>query len=209
MASEMTDQMKPLADFYAKWSRDSLDMMSKGMAMYNKMNRAWVDVAEGSSGERPDDVLKKWTEAFSGSYNELFEMYMQPFKAMGAGSIPGKEAWEEAFAKWQKMFVLTPPVDTGSSATDEFSNFSKGWFEGYSRICQAWVESMQKMGDACKAAGAEGEKPESAMTAVSEISDRFMKDWSAFVTEQAQSFLSLWKSRLPVEKKETKKAGKE
>jgi len=209
MASEMSEQMKPLADFYAKWSRDSLDMMSKGMAMYNKMSRAWVDVAEGSSGEKPDDVLKKWTEAFSGSYNELFEMYTQPFKMMGTGPLPGKEALEEAFAKWQKMFAVTPPADAGGSATEEFSNFSKGWFEGYSKICQTWLESMQKMGDACKSAMAEGEKPESAMTAFSEISDRFMKDWSAFVTEQAQSFLSLWKARLPVEKKEAKKARKE
>lgn len=209
MASEMSEQMKPLADFYAKWSRDSLDMMSKGMAMYNKMSRAWVDVAEGSSGEKPDDVLKKWTEAFSGSYNELFEMYTQPFKMMGTGPLPGKEAWEEAFAKWQKMFAVTPPADAGGSATEEFSNFSRGWFEGYSKICQAWLESMQKMGDACKSSMAEGEKPESAMTAFSEISDRFMKDWSAFVTEQAQSFLSLWKARLPVEKKEAKKARKE
>ncbi len=209
MASEMSEQMKPLADYYAKWSRDSLEMMSKGMAMYNKMSKAWLDVGGESSGEKPDDPLKKWTEAFSGSYNDLFEMYTQPFKMMAPGQVPGKEAWEEAFAKWQKMFTVAPTGEAAGSAAEEFTNFSKGWFEGYSKICQSWVESLQKMGDACKSAVAEGEKPESAMTSFSEISDRFMKEWSAFVTEQAQSFLSIWKSRLPAEKKETKKARKE
>ena len=58
MASEMADQMKPLADFYAKWSKDSLDMMSKGIAMYNRMSRAWTEVGEGAAAEKTDDMLK-------------------------------------------------------------------------------------------------------------------------------------------------------
>jgi len=210
MASEMADQMKPLTDFYAKWSKDSLDMMSKGMAMYNRMSRAWTEVGEGSAAEKPEDMLKKWTEAFSGSYNELFEMYAQPFKMFGmGGQTPGKEAWEEAFAKWQKMFTAMPS-GPAPAAGDEFMNFSKNWFEGYSKIWQTWMESMQRMGEACKSAVSEGEKPDAAMGAFTEISDRFMQQWSAFVTEQAQAFFTLWRSRLPSEKKEpAKKAKKE
>ena len=209
MASDMSDNMKPVADFYARWSKDSFDMMSKGMAMYNKMSKSWMDVTEGSSGEKPDDMLKKWTEAFSGSYNDLFEMYTQPFKMFGAGQVPGKEAWEDAFAGWQKMFTAAPAGSVPTAAPAEFVNFSKNWFEGYSKVCQTWLESMQKMGDACKSAIGEGEKPGAAMSDVSEISDRFMKEWSAFVSEQAQSFFALWKSRLPAEKKEPKKTKKE
>jgi len=209
MASDMSDNMKPVADYYARWSKDSLDMMSKGMAMYNKMSKAWMDVTEGLSREKPDDMLKKWTEAFSGSYNELFEMYTQPFKRFGTGQVPGKEAWEEAFAKWQKTFSAAPAGSAPSAGPEEFVNFSKNWFEGYSKVWQTWLESMQKMGDACKSAVAEGEKPGAAMSDVSEISDRFMKEWSSFVSEQAQSFFALWKSRLPAEKKESKKAKKE
>jgi len=209
MASDMSDNMKPVADFYARWSKDSFDMMSKGMAMYNKMSKSWMDVTEGSSGEKPDDMLKKWTEAFSGSYNDLFEMYTQPFKMFGAGQVPGKEAWEDAFARWQKMFTAAPAGSVPTAAPDEFVNFSKNWFEGYTKVWQTWLESMQKMGDACKSSMGEGEKPGAAMSEVSEISDRFMKEWSAFVTEQAKSFLSLWKSRLPAEPKEPKKAKKE
>ena len=209
MASEMADQMKPLTDLYAKWSKDSLDLMSKGMAMYNRMSRAWTEVGEGSAAEKQEDMLKKWTEALSGSYNDLFDMYALPFKMFGAGGQPsGKEAWEDAFAKWQKMFTAIP---AGSApAGDEFMNFSKSWFEGYSKICQSWVESVQKMGEACRPAVAEGGKPDSAMGAMTEISDRFMQQWSAFVTEQAQAFFTLWRSRLPAEKKEpAKKAKKE
>lgn len=209
MASEMADQMKPLTDFYAKWSKDSLDMMSKGMTMYNRMSRAWTEVGEGSAAEKPDDMLKKWTEAFSGSYNDLYEMYTQPFKMFGtAGRPAGKEVWEDAFAKWQKMFTAMPTA-SAPAADDEFMNFSRNWFEGYTKICQSWVESMQKMGEACKSAVAEGEKPDSAMGAFSEISDAFVQQWSSFVTEQAQAFFALWRSRLPVEKKESKKAKKE
>ena len=210
MASEMADQMKPLTDLYAKWSKDSLDLLSKGMAMYNRMSRAWTEVGEGSAAEKQEDMLKKWTEAFSGSYNELFDMYAQPFKMFGAGGQPpGREAWEEAFAKWQKMFTAMQPGPAPASG-DEFMNFSKNWFEGYSKIWQTWMESMQKMGEACKSAVSEGEKPDAAMAAFTEISDRFMQQWSAFVTEQAQAFFTLWRSRLPEEKKEpAKKAKKE
>jgi hypothetical protein len=136
-------------------------------------------------------------------------MYTQPFKKYGAGQAPGKEAWEEAFAKWQKMFTSMPTGSAPTAAPDEFVNFSKNWFEGYAKVWQTWLESVQKMGDACKTAAVEGEKPGAAMSDVSEISDRFMKEWSAFVSEQAQSFFALWKSRLPAEKKEPKKAKKE
>ncbi len=209
MASDMSDNVKPVAELYARWSKDSFDMMSKGMAMYNKMSKAWTDVSEGTPREKPDDMLKKWTEAFSGTYNDLFEMYTQPFKMFGAGQVPGKETWEDAFARWQKMFTAAPAGSAPTVATDEFVNFSKNWFEGYSKVWQTWLESMQKMGDACKSGMGEGERPGSAMSDVSEISDRFLKEWSAFVTEQAQSFFALWKSRLPAENKEPKKAKKE
>ena len=181
MASDMSDNMKPVADFYTRWSKDSLDMLSKGMTMYNKMSRGWMDVAEGSSGEKPDDMLKKWGDAFSGSYNDLFEMYMQPFKKFGGGQAPGKEAWEDAFAKWQKMFTSMPAGSAPTAAPEEFVNFSKNWFEGYAKVWQTWLESMQKMSDACKTSVGEAEKPGAAMSDVSEISDRFMKEWSAFV----------------------------
>ena len=177
MASDMSDNMKPAADFYTRWSKDSLDMLSKGMTMYNKMSRGWMDVAEGSSGDKPDDMLKKWGDAFSGSYNDLFEMYMQPFKKLGAGQAPGKEAWEDAFAKWQKMFTSMQAGSAPTAAPDEFVNFSKNWFEGYAKVWQAWLESVQKMGDAWKTAVGEGEKPGAAMSDVSDISDRFMKEW--------------------------------
>jgi hypothetical protein len=209
MASEMAEQMKPLTDFYAKWSKDSLEMMSKGMAMYNKMSRAWTEVGGEAQAEKPEDALKKWADAFSGSYQDLFEMYTQPFKMFGTiGEVPGKEAWEDAFAKWRKMFTLMPSGST-PAAGDEFMNFSKNWFDGYSKIWQAWMESMQTMGEACRAAVSEGEKPDAAMGAFTEISDKFMQQWSAFVTDQAQAFFSLWRARLPAEKKEPKKTKKE
>jgi hypothetical protein len=208
MASDVSEKMKPVMDFYARWSKDSFDMISKGMAMYNKMGATWVDVAEGSSKERADDPLKKWGDAFSGAYNELFEMYTNPLKMFGTSPAPGREAWENAFAGWQKMFSSAQSGSTPPAASDDFMNFSKSWFEGYSGICQSWIASMQKMGEVCKSAMGEGEKPESAMNACTEISDRFLQQWSAFVSEQGKSFLALWKSRLPLEQ-EQKKGKKE
>ncbi len=210
MASDASETMKPVMDYYARWSRDSFDMISKGMSMYNKMSAAWMDVAEGSPQEKADDTLKKWGEAFSGAYSELFEMYTQPLRMFGTSTAPGKEAWENAFSGWQKMFSATPAGSLSPAAdTGDFMNFSKSWFEGYSRICQSWIGSMQKMGEACKSSMGEGENAESAMNVCTEISDRFLKEWSAFVSEQGQSFMALWKSRLPLEKKEPKRGKKE
>ncbi|HNU85200.1 MAG: hypothetical protein QM256_08915 [Pseudomonadota bacterium] len=208
MASEMADQMKPLTEFYAKWSKDALEMMSKGLGMYDKMIRAWTEVGGQAQAEQPEDTIKKWADAFGGSYKDLFEMYTQPFKMFGAaGEIPGKEAWQDAFSKWQKMFTAMPSGSTPTSG-DEFMNFSKHWFEGYSKVWQAWMESMQTMGEACKAAVSEGENPDAAMGAFTEISDKFMQQWAAFVTDQAQAFFSLWRSRLPDEKTEPKRPKK-
>jgi hypothetical protein len=210
MASDPTETMKPVMDYYAHWSKDSFDMISKGMSIYNKMSAAWMDVAEGSPKEKADDMLKKWGEAFSGAYNDLFEMYTNPLRMFGTSPAPGKEAWENAFAGWQKMFSAASPGSAPpAAAADDFMNFSKSWFEGYSKIIQSWVDSMQKMGEACKSTLGEGEKPESAMNVCTEISDQFLKDWSAFVSEQGQSFMALWRSRLPAEKKEPKKGKKE
>ncbi len=210
MASDAPETMKPVMDHYARWSKDSFDMISKGMSMYNKMSAAWIDVAEGSPKEKADDMLKKWGEALSGAYNELFEMYTHPLKMFGTSPAPGKEAWENAFAGWQKMFSSAAVGSAPPAAdADNFMNFSKSWFEGYSKIVQSWVGSMQKMGEACKSTLGEGEKPESAMNVCTSISDQFLKDWSAFVSEQGQSFMALWKSRLPVEKQEQKKGKKE
>jgi hypothetical protein len=206
MASDVSETVSPVMDYYAHWSKDSFDMISKAMSMYNKMSAAWMDVAEGSPREKADDMLKKWGEAFSGAYNELFEMYTHPLRMFGTSAAPGKEAWENVFAGWQKMFSATP-AGAGPPAADagDFMNFSKNWFEGYSKISQSWIDSMQKMGETCKSAMGEGEKSESALNVCTEISDRFLKEWSAFVSEQGQSFMALWKSRLPVEKKEPKR----
>lgn len=210
MASDVSEKMKPVMDFYARWSKDSFDMISKGMAMYNNISSVWMNAAESSSNEKADDPLKKWGGAFSKAYNELFEMYAHPLKMFGTSTAPGKEAWENAFTGWQKMF--SPTTAAGSAppaAAGDFMNFSKSWFEGYSKICQSWIDSMQKMGEVCKSAMGEGEKPESAMNVCTEISDRFLAEWSAFVSEQGKSFLALWKSSLPQEKKEPKKTKKE
>jgi hypothetical protein len=208
MASDVSEKMKPVMDFYARWSKDSFDMISKAMAMYNKMSATWVDVAEGSSKEKTDDPLKKWGEAFGGAYNELFEMYTNPLKMFGTSPAPGKEAWENAFAGWQKMFSATPAGSAPPADAADFMDFSKSWFEGYSKICQSWIASMQKMGEVCKSSMGEGQKPESAMNVCTEISDRFLNEWSTFVSEQGKSFLALWRSRLPLEK-EPKKGKKE
>ncbi len=209
MASDVTETMKPVMDFYARWSKDSFDMISQAMSMYNKMGTAWIDVSEGSPQGRADETQKNWGEAFSGATNELFEMYTQPLKMFGSGPAPGKEAWENAFAGWQKLFSATPAGSAPPAVSGDFLDVSKSWFEGYSRICQSWIASMQKMGEACKSAMGEGEQPASAMSACTAISDQFMKEWSVFVSEQGKSFLALWKSRMPQEPKETRKGKKE
>ncbi len=209
MAKDVSEAIKPVMDYYVRWSKDSFDMISKGMAMYNNISAAWTKTAEGGSAERAEDPLIHWGEAFSKAYNELFEMYTYPLKMFGAVPAPGKEAWENAFAGWKKMFSTAPEGTAPLAADDDFMNFSKGWFEGYSKICQSWISSMQKMGEVCSSAMKEGQKPESAMETCTEMSDRFLSEWSAFVSEQGKSFIALWKSRLPQEKAEPKKTKKE
>jgi len=147
MPSDASETMKPVMDYYARWSKDSFDMISKGMSMYNKMSAAWMDVAEGSPQEKADDMLKKWGEAFSGAYNELFEMYTHPLKMFGTSQAPGKEAWENAFSGWQKMFSAASSGSAPPAAdADDFMNFSKNWLkatrESFSpglAACRRWV----------------------------------------------------------------------
>ena len=209
MAKDVSEAIKPVMDYYVRWSKDSFDMISKGMAMYNNISATWMKATEGASGGKTDDPLKNWGDAFGKAYNELFEMYTQPFKMFGTGSAPGKETWENAFAGWKKMFSSATEAPAPLAADDEFMNFSRGWFEGYSKICQSWMNSMQNMGEVCTSAMKEGQKPESAMEVCTEMSDRFLSEWTAFVTEQGKSFLALWKARLPQEMMEPKKAKKE
>jgi hypothetical protein len=209
MSSDATETMKPVLDFYSRWSKESFDMISKGMAMYNKMSTVWPDVAEGSTKEKPEEAMKKWGDAFGGAYNDLLEMYTQPLRMFSAGQAPGKEVWEDAFAQWQKMFSSAQAGSASPAGSDDFVNFSKQWFEGYSKICQSWIQSTQRMGETCKSAVGEGEKPESMMNACTEISDRFLKEWSTFVSEQGKAFLALWRSRLPAEQTAPQKGKKE
>lgn len=208
MTSDMSETVKTLEDVYARWSKDTFDMMSKGMSMYTRMSKAWMDVTAGASGEKPEDMLKKWAEVFNRAYSDLFQLYTQPFKMFGTGRESGKDAWEEAVIRWQKMFTFIAPGPAPSGAPD-FVNFSKDWFEGYSQICQSWLDSLQKMGDACKSPIGESDKPEAAMGDFIAISDRFMNEWSSFVSEQAKSLFALQQSPLYTEKKETKKSKKE
>jgi hypothetical protein len=141
MAFNLFEGKEPYADFYSRWSKESFGMMSGGLDMFNRMNRAWLEMAEN-------------------------------------------------------------PFTAPSTTPDAFLNFSKGWLEGYARMYRTWMESVQKIGETCKSAGGEKDRPDQVLKDCGAISQQFANDWLSFVANQSRSFMNLREACSPAEKPE-------
>lgn len=204
----MQDEKGAWGDFFARWPKEGFDMMSKGLDMYGKMNKAWMEMAESSSREKPEDMMKKWSDSFGGIHKDLFEMFTQPFKMFGFPPAFDKAPWEEAFRTWQQSFS-TMPVGTvpPMQGIDEFVKFTRGWQESYAKVYSAWLDNLEKMAEAYRAVKDRGEEPDKIMKVCLDSTETFMEEWSKFVAGQTRAYFQMWKSLYGKEKAAPKKAG--
>lgn len=130
---------------------------------------------------------------------------------MAFNTLEGNGPVSEYLSKWSKesISMLSGGLDTfkqmnrawlemgenPSSATplspEAFLNFSKNWLEGYSRMYRTWMESVQTIGEACRAVGRESNPPERILKTCGEVSQRFASEWLSFVSDQSRSFMNL------------------
>jgi len=140
----------------------------------------------------------------NGPVSDYFSRWSkESFNMMSGGLDTFKQmnrAWLELGENPASATPLTP---------DAFLNFSKRWLEGYSRMYRTWMESVQTIGEACKAGGRENNSPERILKTCGEISQRFASDWLSFVSDQSRSFMNLREACFSVEKPEAPKGKKD
>jgi hypothetical protein len=202
----MQDEKGAWGDLFARWPKEGFDMMSKGLDMYGKMTKAWMDMAETSGKEKPEDIMKKWSDSFGGMYKDLSEMYTQPFKMFGFPPAFDRAPWEEAFKTWQQSFSSMPmgavPPFQG---IDEFVKFSRGWQESYMKVYSSWIDSLEKMAEAYRTGKEKGEEADKIMKVCLDSTEAFVDEWSRFLSGQTRSYFQLWKSLFGKEKAAPKK----
>ncbi len=204
----MQDEKGAWGDLFARWPKEGFDMMSKGLDMYGTMTKAWMDMAETSGKEKPEEVMKKWSDSFGGIYKGLFEMFTQPFKMYGFPPAFDKAPWEEAFRNWQQSFSSMPIGAIPSfQGIDEFVKFSRGWQESYMKVYTSWMDSLEKMAEAYRSGKEKGEEADKIMKVCLDSTETFVDEWSRFVSGQTRSYFQLWKSLYGKEKAAPKKGG--
>jgi hypothetical protein len=204
----MQEDKGPWGDFFARWPKEGFDMMSKGLDMYGKMTKAWMEAAETSAKDKPEDIMKKWSDSFGGIYKDLFEMFTQPMKMYGFSPSFDKAPWDETFRTWQQSFSSMPVGAVPSfQGIDEFVKFSRGWQDSYAKVYSAWLSNLEKMAEAYRSGGAKGEEPEKVMKACMDSTETFIDEWSNFVAGQTRAYFQLWKSLFGKEKAAPKKGG--
>jgi hypothetical protein len=181
---------------YSKMSKESIEMLFQGLDMYNKITRSWLEFAELSYKQKPEDILKTWTESFTGIYKDLIEMSSRPFRLMGLPNLPGKASWEEVFKTWQK-FVESAPMGMvpPQEGMEEYIKLSKEWQENYSKFYNAWLDYLQKMGETYKSTmerSGDGQMLKSSL----ESSESLMDAWVSFVTTETKELFQYWKSMM-------------
>ncbi len=203
----LQDEKGLWGDFFSRWPKEGFEMMSKGLEMYGKMSKAWMDMAESSSKDKPEEVMKKWSDSFGGIYKDLFDMFTQPFKMFGFPPAFDKAPWEEAFRTWQQSFS-SMPVGTipPMQGIDEFVKFTRGWQESYAKVYTVWLDNLEKMAEAYRSVKEKGEEPDKLMKVCLDSTETFFDEWSKFVSGQTRAYFQLWKSLYGKEKTSTKKA---
>jgi hypothetical protein len=198
----------PYWDFFSKLPKDSFEFMFGGIEMYNKMTKAWMDYVGSAAKGKPEDLFKAWSESMTGVYKDMSEMFAKSFKMPGMPPIMGKPPWGDALDAWQQLLKeapvgLIPPQE----GIEEFIKFSRGWQEGYTKVLDAWLNSLEKTSEAYKSAGEKGIEPEKVWKSCLESSQGLLEAWVSFATEQTKAYFEFWESLMPKAKGSAKKGG--
>ncbi len=133
MAFNMFEGKEPYADFYSRWSRESFGMMSGGLDMFNRMNRAWLEMAENPFAAPPTtpdaflDFSKGWLEG----YARMYRTWMQSVQKIGETCNSGVRG------KGQPEQVLQACGEISQQFANEWLSFVSGQSRSFMNLREA------------------------------------------------------------------------
>ncbi len=206
MSFSSQSEKGPYWDFFSKLPKDSFEFMFGGVDMYNKMTKAWMDYAQSAAKGKPEDLFRAWSDSMTGVYKDMTEMFAKSFKMPGISPMMGKPPWGDALDCWQQLLKeapvgLVPPQE----GIEEFIKFSRGWQEGYMKVLDAWLSSLEKTSEAYKSSGEKGIEQEKVWKSCLESSQGLLEAWVSFATEQTKAYFEFWESLMLKGKSSVKK----
>ena len=192
-------------DFFSKLPKD-FEFMFGGMEMYNKMTKAWMDYVQSAAKGKPEELFKAWSDAMTGVYKDMSDMFANTFKLPGMSPFMGKPPWGAGVEVLQQLMKdapvgLMPPQE----GIEEYIKFSRGWQKGYAKLMDAWLACLEKTSEAYKSIEEKGLEPEKVWKSCLESSQGLLEAWVSFATEQTKAYFSFWESLMPKVKGPAKK----
>jgi hypothetical protein len=85
MAVNLFEGKEPYTEFYSRWSKESFGMMSGGLDMYNRMNRAWLEMAENPFSVPPTtpDAFLSFSKGWLEGYSRMYRTWMDSVQKIG------------------------------------------------------------------------------------------------------------------------------
>jgi hypothetical protein len=85
MAFNMFEGKEPYGEFYSRWSKESFGMMSGGLDMFNRMNRAWLEMAENPFSAPPTtpDAFLNFSKGWLEGYARMYRTWMESVQKIG------------------------------------------------------------------------------------------------------------------------------
>jgi hypothetical protein len=85
MAVNLFGRKEPYADFVTRWSKESFTMMSGGLDMFNKMNRAWLEMAGNPVSMAPPapDAFQSFSKGWLDGYSRMYRIWIESAQKIG------------------------------------------------------------------------------------------------------------------------------
>jgi hypothetical protein len=85
MAFNLFEGKEPYGEFYSRWSKESFGMMSGGLDMFNRMNHAWLEMAENPFSAPPTtpDAFVNFSKGWLEGYSRMYRTWMESVQKIG------------------------------------------------------------------------------------------------------------------------------
>jgi hypothetical protein len=85
MAYNLFEGKEPYSEFYSRWSKESFGMMSGGLDMFNRMNRAWLEMAENPFSAPPTtpEAFLSFSKGWLEGYARMYRTWMESVQRIG------------------------------------------------------------------------------------------------------------------------------
>lgn len=178
--------------------KDVFEVLFGCIEMYNKMTKPWMEYTENIGKDKPEELLKAWSDSITGVYKDMTEMLAQSSKLPGIFSIMEKPPWGNAFVVWQQLMKEVPATRMPPhEGIEEFIKFSRGWQKEQMKLFDAWIDWIEKASKACKSVEGKGSEPEKVWKSCLESYQGLLEARISFATEQTKACFAFWESLMP------------